>query len=796
MKINIKSIFTLITAYCLSAGVAQAQLDDYGWRFGAGVGNMYYYGDLSEKFDIGKVLKNHYQFDKSRDLSYSVFVERRLTPGISLALTATQGYITASDPLVGINQPTLDQRALNFRTKIQDLNAAFLFKSDNDKLLGEGFFLAPYFFVGGGITNFNVFADLKDANGNFYNYASGGVLRDDSYETEVTNLMTETDKQYQHEFIPHVSSGIGLRLRFLGRLSLHFQTDLRYAFSDHLDDVSTPDFRTDFDNELQQYANKPNLSYVGTRGKDDAWNDIYANTTLSLRISLGRKKEGFTPPIFYSSDTQMGSTESVKLVANEVKIGDTKVTIYDTIRVIQQGYQSTTDSSMLGKAQALIDSLETVKMSQRQMTTELEQSRKEYKSVLQELNATKNADETERKRVQNRLDSLQRSISELSIVAAKNIDTTKTATANPTQVDSTQLKELNKLRAEIDQLKLKKDAQINADNAADAAKAVGQTPIGNERETRRANVIAEVYHEKFQADVDTLSAQIAALTAIVAHQNKQTAAPMPPMPPTYQPYPYQPYPPYPYPYPAQQPTTTDPTAAATIQALTAQLNALNARLAALEARPQGSTTINTPAPQAPVIIQNPVAPTNNAPTTDPAMLKMIEDMRRQLDQLNQKADASKSQAPVQPTVITVEKPVIVEKTVEKPVVVEKQVIVEKPVTVTRTYETEIARLSNLSVYFDINSSVIKSADDRNLAEIAKVLKSYPQGRLNINGYTDNTGSAEYNRKLSEKRANAVRDRLVMYGVNGSQLSLNFYGKSAASSTTDQQDRRVDLQWVR
>ncbi|MCC7224985.1 MAG: hypothetical protein IT273_14755, partial [Chitinophagales bacterium] len=270
------SAWVLTAAWCLSANTLYAQLDDYGWRIGGGVGNMYYYGDLSEKFDLGKILKNHYQFDRGRDLSYSVFVERRLTPGISLALTGTQGYITAADPLVAANQPTTEQRALNFRTKIQDLNAAFLFKSDNDKLLSERFFLAPYIFVGGGVTSFDVFADLQDANGNFYDYAAGGVLRDDSYETQVTNLHTESDDGYAHTLVPHVSGGLGLRLRFLGRLSLHFQTDLRYAFSDHLDDVSEPHFRTTFDSELQQYAAKPNPVYGGTRGKDDAWGDFYA----------------------------------------------------------------------------------------------------------------------------------------------------------------------------------------------------------------------------------------------------------------------------------------------------------------------------------------------------------------------------------------------------------------------------------------------------------------------------------------------------------------------------------------
>lgn len=807
-----KYILTAMAVLALSAN-AFAQLDDYGWRIGGGVGNMYYYGDLSPKFDVGQVLKNHYKFDKGRDLSYNVFVERRLTPGMSLVFSGTQGYITANDRIDNKGNAEFE-RALNFRTKIQSLNAAIQFKSDNDKFLGERFFLAPYLFLGGGFTNFDVSGNLKDANGNFYNYLGGNeVVQDDTYETQLTNIGTESDQEYVNKFVPHASAGIGLRLRFLRILSLHFQTDLRYAFTDYIDDVSNPDFRTSFDDPTQAYAAKPNPQYIGPRGNSNGWDDIYANTTVSLHVSFGRKKEGFKPPVFYAEDVVPTPTQTVKLIPNEVSVGDGKtVVIYDTVRVIQKGYQSTIDSSALGKAQAMIDSLESVKISARQVSTQLEQSRAEYQALQATLTANKTANASEQKALLSRLDSLQKAVNGLTIVASKNIDTTQAKGTGTTQVDSLQMKEIDKLRQEIDRLKAGQAAQIKATQAAQAAQAVGQQPeantsvittpngqtmtISSAEDVQKANVIAEVYYKRFQSDIDQLSAQVAALTTLAGKQPTPAVAQQPIM---------MPYPPVyytPQPYPAPQPagagnglSSTDAQNIMTaIQSLNTQLNSMSNRLSALETK-NGLPT----APQQPIVVNTPVPNNSGNDAANAAMLATLQDLRNQLNALNNKVSSIENKpAPVapQPTVVTVEKPVIV----EKPVVVEKPITVEKPVIVNTTpkvtYESETTRLSNLSIYFDINSTVIKSSELAKLSQIAEVLRRYPQGRISINGYADNTGSSEYNRKLSEKRAYAVRDRLIQgYGISAGQLSVNFYGKEGASSSTSQYDRRVDMQWL-
>ncbi|MGL4332542.1 MAG: OmpA family protein, partial [Bacteroidales bacterium] len=65
----------------------------------------------------------------------------------------------------------------------------------------------------------------------------------------------------------------------------------------------------------------------------------------------------------------------------------------------------------------------------------------------------------------------------------------------------------------------------------------------------------------------------------------------------------------------------------------------------------------------------------------------------------------------------------------------------------------------------------------NIANAADVIKKSPEGKFVITGYADKaTGSAEYNLKLSERRANEVAKALVQkFGVNEDQLVVKWDG---------------------
>lgn len=103
-----------------------------------------------------------------------------------------------------------------------------------------------------------------------------------------------------------------------------------------------------------------------------------------------------------------------------------------------------------------------------------------------------------------------------------------------------------------------------------------------------------------------------------------------------------------------------------------------------------------------------------------------------------------------------------------------------------------------SMLFDFNKFVIKKKYYKQLNELAKILKKNPDLRVIIHGHTDNIGTAEYNQRLSEKRAQAVLKYLKGKGVEPKRLSTVGYGysKPTASDTTKNgraKNRRVDLE---
>lgn len=79
-----------------------------------------------------------------------------------------------------------------------------------------------------------------------------------------------------------------------------------------------------------------------------------------------------------------------------------------------------------------------------------------------------------------------------------------------------------------------------------------------------------------------------------------------------------------------------------------------------------------------------------------------------------------------------------------------------------------------------------------------MLKAHPDLKLLIEGHTDNTGSAEINQSLSEKRAEAVKAYLVStFGIDASRLEAKGFGASKPVASNDtpegrQQNRRVEL----
>jgi len=81
------------------------------------------------------------------------------------------------------------------------------------------------------------------------------------------------------------------------------------------------------------------------------------------------------------------------------------------------------------------------------------------------------------------------------------------------------------------------------------------------------------------------------------------------------------------------------------------------------------------------------------------------------------------------------------------------------------------------VLFDFNKYTLKSAARERLARISGIVLAYPDLKLQIEGHTDAIGSDEYNQKLSEKRAEAVRDYIVSSGVSMNNVAAQGLGKA-------------------
>lgn len=105
-----------------------------------------------------------------------------------------------------------------------------------------------------------------------------------------------------------------------------------------------------------------------------------------------------------------------------------------------------------------------------------------------------------------------------------------------------------------------------------------------------------------------------------------------------------------------------------------------------------------------------------------------------------------------------------------------------------------------NITFRTDSADINAGFYATLNSVAKVLNKYDNSTVMVLGYTDNTGSAEYNQTLSVKRANAVAAYLQGQGVKSSRFEIMGMGPSnpiASNTTADgrQQNRRVEIKII-
>ncbi len=115
-----------------------------------------------------------------------------------------------------------------------------------------------------------------------------------------------------------------------------------------------------------------------------------------------------------------------------------------------------------------------------------------------------------------------------------------------------------------------------------------------------------------------------------------------------------------------------------------------------------------------------------------------------------------------------------------------------------TQETARGLIVNISdVLFDFNKYTLKPGAREKLAKVSGILLAYPGLKIQLEGHTDSIGTEAYNLKLSEERADAVRDYLVGQSVPGNTVTAAGFGKVNPVASNDsaagrQRNRRVEM----
>jgi outer membrane protein OmpA-like peptidoglycan-associated protein len=124
---------------------------------------------------------------------------------------------------------------------------------------------------------------------------------------------------------------------------------------------------------------------------------------------------------------------------------------------------------------------------------------------------------------------------------------------------------------------------------------------------------------------------------------------------------------------------------------------------------------------------------------------------------------------------------------------------EQELAALKARETERGLVMTLeeNVLFEYDKADLKPGAVRNLYPLVTFLKEHPHRTLMIEGHTDSTGSDSYNLDLSQQRAAAVRNFLIMNGIGSDRVMARGYGEAYPVTTNDTesgrlQNRRVEV----
>jgi outer membrane protein OmpA-like peptidoglycan-associated protein/tetratricopeptide (TPR) repeat protein len=116
----------------------------------------------------------------------------------------------------------------------------------------------------------------------------------------------------------------------------------------------------------------------------------------------------------------------------------------------------------------------------------------------------------------------------------------------------------------------------------------------------------------------------------------------------------------------------------------------------------------------------------------------------------------------------------------------KPYLVDVPMKPIKSGEKAILR----NIFFDTDKFVVKAESRIELNKLLKLLQDNPSLKIQISGHTDNLGSPEYNRVLSENRAKAVVGFLTGKGIDIGRLSAKGFGETQPIATNETEEGRA------
>ncbi|MCJ7581852.1 MAG: OmpA family protein [Candidatus Aminicenantes bacterium] len=107
------------------------------------------------------------------------------------------------------------------------------------------------------------------------------------------------------------------------------------------------------------------------------------------------------------------------------------------------------------------------------------------------------------------------------------------------------------------------------------------------------------------------------------------------------------------------------------------------------------------------------------------------------------------------------------------------------------------RIAVYGINFAVDSDRLQLGAEKILSEFVKLMTLYPDLKIEIQGHTDNTGAAAHNLDLSSRRAESVKEFILLFGVDSSRLVSKGYGMTVPIDSNDTEEgraknRRVEL----